>query len=214
VWIVLTIAVLWWAWKVHEVDRQKSAFMATVTHEMRTPLHGIIGNTQLALEALEIYEEKPDAATLCDVLLSARQLRALIDQILDAHQLQAGKMDLRLEATDLRDVIAEAIAAVAPSLAKNGNRLIPIVETEALVVIDRGKLLQVLQNLLSNAAKFTHQGHVTLRVEHTPARLRIEIHDTGRDTGRSTGSSLRAVSQGGHLRYQKVRRLRARTCHQ
>jgi signal transduction histidine kinase len=57
VWIVLTIAVLRWAWKVHEVDRQKSAFMATVTHEMRTPLHGIIGNTQLALEALEVYEE-------------------------------------------------------------------------------------------------------------------------------------------------------------
>jgi signal transduction histidine kinase len=179
VWILLTIAVLRWAWKVHEVDRQKSAFMATVTHEMRTPLHGIIGNTQLALEALEVYEEPPDATTLHAVMASALQLSALIDHILDAHQLQAGKMGLRLEPTDLRDLTAEAVTAVSPSIAKNGNRLIQNIDTDGLVTLDRGKLLQVLQNLLSNAAKFTHQGIVTLHVEHRPTRLRIAVQDTG-----------------------------------
>ena len=63
VWIVLTLAVLRWQRNLSELDRQKSLFLATVTHEMRTPLNAIHGNAQLVLEALHIYEEMPDATT-------------------------------------------------------------------------------------------------------------------------------------------------------
>jgi signal transduction histidine kinase len=136
------------------VDREKSAFMATITHEMRTPLHGVIGNTQLALEALEVYEEPPDAAMLHAALAGARQLGELIDRILDAHRLQAGKMELHLIPTDLREVIEEAVQSVAPRMARGANRLIQQAHAGALVSIDRGKILQVLQNLLE------HRSHI------------------------------------------------------
>ena len=124
VWIALTLVVLRWAHRVSEVDRQKSAFMATITHEMRTPLHAIIGHAELALEAVAVYDEQPAPERLEAVLSSARQLSALIDHILDAHQLEAGKMALLLERTDLRAVIDEALQSVAPAMARNGNRLI------------------------------------------------------------------------------------------
>jgi putative ABC transport system substrate-binding protein len=177
--MVLTAAVLRWDSQVREVDRQKAAFMATVTHEMRTPLHGILGNTQLALEALEVYEEPPDLATLEAVMASGRQLSALIDRILDAHRLGAGKMELNVEPTDLRAIVEEAVCVTGPGIARNGNRLIQVIQSEGPIYIDRDKLQQVLQNLLGNAGKFTYEGVVTLRVEHTPAWLHIEVEDTG-----------------------------------
>jgi signal transduction histidine kinase len=86
---------------------------------------------------------------------------------------------LHLEPTDLRAVIEEAVRVTGPGIARNGNRLIQHIRTEGLIRIDRDKIQRVLQNLLSNAEKFTHEGVVTLRVEHTPTRLRIEVQDTG-----------------------------------
>jgi len=179
VFLVLTIAVLRWEYQVREVDRQKSKFMATLTHEMRTPLHGIIGHTQLALEALEVYEERPDTATLHAVMASALQLSTLIDHILDAHQLEARKMALHLEPTRLRAIVEEAVRITGPGIAQNGNRLVQDIHTEGVLRIDQDKIQRVLQNLLSNAGKFTHEGVVTLRVEQTRTYVRIEVHDTG-----------------------------------
>jgi signal transduction histidine kinase len=180
VWIILTLAVLRWQRNLSELDRQKSLFLAMVTHEMRTPLNAIHGNAQLVLEAVQVYEEMPDATRVETIITSAQQLATLVENMLTAQKLDAGKMELQLAPTDLRDVVREAVDTVMPSIQKNGNRLSQVVQANELVAIDKTKVSQILMNLLSNAGKCTHQGQVTLLLEQTPARLLIQVTDTGK----------------------------------
>ncbi|MGH7217378.1 MAG: sensor histidine kinase, partial [Nitrospiraceae bacterium] len=180
VWIILTLAVLRWQRNLSELDRQKSLFLATVTHEMRTPLNAIHGNAQLVLEALQVYEETPDATKVETIITSAQQLATLIENMLTAQKLDAGTMELQLAPTDLRDIVREAVDSVMPSIETNGNRLSQVVHADGLVTIDKMKVSQILMNLLSNAGKWTQQGQITLILEQTPTRLFIQVTDTGK----------------------------------
>ncbi len=81
VWIALTLAVLRWQHNLSEWDRQKSLLLATVSHEMRTPLNAIHGNAQLVLEAVQVYEEMPDATKVETIVTSAQQLAVLIENM-------------------------------------------------------------------------------------------------------------------------------------
>ncbi len=160
-------------------DRHKSEFLATVTHEMRTPLHGIIGYTQLALENLDYHDDKPNETELKVVLNNAVQLLSLINNILDTTALEAGKMDLSPEPINLKDLVHSAIDTVRPLVVKNGNRLEHQLNGNEIAVVDKAKLQQILLNLLTNAAKFTHRGRITLKVKSMENQLRIEVSDTG-----------------------------------
>jgi signal transduction histidine kinase len=162
-----------------DADRQKQEFLATVTHEMRTPLNGIIGNAQLALEALKPYDDRPNEAELDTILKNGRQLLALINNILDATALEAGQVKLKLEEVDLKGLIESAVETVHPFVLRNRNRLEFHFNGNGVVIIDRMKLLQILLNLLSNAAKFTHHGHIALHIESAPSKLFIQVRDTG-----------------------------------
>jgi len=106
-------------------------------------------------------------------------LSALIENILTAQKLDAGKMELAIAPTDLREVVREAVDTVMPSIVANANRLTQAVDAEGEVEIDRLKVLQILMNLLSNAAKFTQDGHITLTVRQVPGRLSLQVADTG-----------------------------------
>jgi len=121
-----------------------------------------------------------DATKVETIITSAQQLAALIENMLTAQKLDAGTMELQLAPTDLRDVVREAVDSVMPSIETNGNRLSQWVQTNELVTIDKTKVSQVLMNLLRNAGKCTHQGQVTLILEQTPARLFIQVTDTGK----------------------------------
>ncbi|MGH8656233.1 MAG: sensor histidine kinase, partial [Gammaproteobacteria bacterium] len=159
-------------------DRHKSEFLGTVTHEMRTPLHGIIGYTQIALENLS-YDDKLNETQLKIVLKNAMQLLGLINNILDTTALEAGKMDVSLEPVNLKDLVHSAIDTVRPLVSKNSNQLEHQISGKDMIVVDKAKLQQILTNLLTNAAKFTHRGHILLKAESTETQLRIEISDTG-----------------------------------
>ncbi|MGH8578837.1 MAG: sensor histidine kinase, partial [Gammaproteobacteria bacterium] len=160
-------------------DRHKSEFLATVTHEMRTPLHGIIGYTQLALENLRFHDDRPNEIELKVVLKNAVQLLALINNILDTTALEAGKMDVSLEPVNLKDLVHSVIDTVRPLVSKNANQLEHQISGQEMIVVDKAKLQQILTNLLTNAAKFTHRGRILLAAESTETQLRIEISDTG-----------------------------------
>lgn len=160
-------------------DRHKSEFLGTVTHEMRTPLHGIIGYTQLALENLPYKDDTLNETQLKIVLKNAVQLLGLINNILDTTALEAGKMDVSPEPVNLQELVESAIETVRPLILKNGNQLEHEFAGNEVAVVDRTKLQQILLNLLTNAAKFTNGGRISLQAESAATQLRIEVSDSG-----------------------------------
>lgn len=153
------------AGELEEANAAKSRFLANMSHELRTPLSAIIGFAELLRE--EAAELPPDEVQkdLEKIAGAGRHLLALINDILDLSKVEAGKLELVLEAVDLRALVKEVEATVAQLIEKNGNRLEVLFSTEAPVIrADGTRVRQVLYNLLSNAAKFTNGGRVRLEV--------------------------------------------------
>jgi len=148
-----------------QANHVKSAFLANMSHELRTPLNAIIGYS-------EILEEELAEAGLQDLCEDTHKIHGaglhllgLINDVLDISKIEAGKMDLYNESFDLSVLITEVMGTIQPLMEKRSNRL------ELCCQADLGKLQadlvktrQILFNLLSNAAKFTEQGVVTLEV--------------------------------------------------
>jgi len=148
---------------LQQANRAKSAFLANMSHELRTPLNAIMGYSEMLQE--EAIERKLDGfgADLEKINGAGRHLLALINDILDLSKIEAGKMELFLESFDVAQLIDEVASTVRPMVEKNANTL-HIVRTTDLGAMhaDQIKVRQGLFNLLSNAAKFTHDGSITL----------------------------------------------------
>jgi signal transduction histidine kinase/CheY-like chemotaxis protein len=146
-------------------SKVKSAFLANMSHELRTPLNAIIGYSELLAEDAADRGDSAGLADLEKIGSAGRHLLGLINEILDLSKIEAGKMEVYIEQVALAVVIGEVKSLVAPLIEKNGNTL--VVECPADVGAlrtDVTKLKQCLINLLSNAAKFTKGGAITLRV--------------------------------------------------
>jgi signal transduction histidine kinase len=142
----------------------KSRFLANMSHELRTPLNAIIGYAELLQEdAAQLGLD--GEGDLDRILGSARHLLALISDILDLTKIEAGRVELEVVQVDVRDLVASAVDRVRPQLAANRNQLRIDVGALTPVWSDPTRVGQVLTNLLSNAAKFTHDGAVNLRAE-------------------------------------------------
>lgn len=156
----------------------KSTFLANMSHELRTPLNAIIGYAELLEEDPTAVQHKPD---LQKINASGKHLLGLIDDLLDLSKIEAGGFELQIDRFDLRPFIEEVASSVRPLLDRNGNSF-ELLAPEPLgeMTGDALRLRQVLLNLLSNASKFTHQGHVRMNVAREGAdRLVIEVCDTG-----------------------------------
>lgn len=153
-------------------NRAKSTFLANMSHELRTPLNAIIGYSEMLREEAEDLGQDEFAPDLEKISAAGKHLLELINNILDLSKIEAGKMDLYEEQFPVQRVVEEVTATVVPLMEKNANRLIVDLAGDlGMMHADLTKLRQVLLNLLSNAAKFTHSGTVTLRVQ------RQEAHD-------------------------------------
>ncbi|MFI5077068.1 MAG: response regulator, partial [Vicinamibacteria bacterium] len=167
--------------RAEESSRSKSAFLATVSHEVRTPMNGIIGVTEL----LRDTGLSPDQGEYVEIIeRSGHSLLGIINDILDFSKLEAGKLEIESLDFDLLDQIDHVLTVMGHKAEARhlafGAGVAPDVPRR--VVGDSGRLNQVLINLLGNAVKFTDQGSVVLRVTRTdPAGpgLRFEVHDTG-----------------------------------
>ncbi|MEO8576463.1 MAG: response regulator [Gemmatimonadales bacterium] len=147
-------------------NRTKSLFLANMSHELRTPLNAIVGYSEMLQE--EAAERNLDSfvADLEKINGSGRQLLALINDILDLSKIEAGKMELYLEGFDLNALIADVASTIQPMVAKNANELkIECAPNIGGMHADQVKVRQALFNLVSNAAKFTHEGFITLEAE-------------------------------------------------
>jgi signal transduction histidine kinase len=161
----------------------KSTFLANMTHELRTPLNAIIGYAELVAE--EIGDRDDDLGELGTdierILLSARHLLGLINDILDISKIEAGEMRVEIRRVDLPRVIKDVRAAVELLIRKRGVAFVVDVEPNLGELDSDGmKIRQILINLLGNAAKFTDDGSITLRVARVgDDAVRFEVIDTG-----------------------------------
>ncbi len=160
----------------------KTDFLAVMTHEVRTPVNGIYGMTQM-LEMTQLDEEQHEYLT--SIRASSRELLALINDILDLSKIEAGALDLEIQPFDLALQLRSLDQQFRPLFVNKGLIFNLILgELPPILIGDALRLRQVLANLLSNALKFTDRGAVTLRAaaEHCDeqhSRIRFEVEDTG-----------------------------------
>jgi signal transduction histidine kinase len=166
--------------EAERANRAKSEFLAKMSHELRTPLNAVIGYSEILLEEMAQPGREQQCADLRKIHRSGRHLLGLITDILDYSKIEAGKMDLFIETFPVAEFIDDIVAQCRDDIARNRNRLV-VERSDLLGTIqsDRSKLRRAVLNLLSNAAKFTQDGCVTLAVERTPDRLAIGVIDTG-----------------------------------
>ncbi len=143
---------------------KKTEALARLSHELRTPMSGILGMTGLALQT-ELSEKQREY--LAVVSASADVLLTLINDILDLSKLDAGRVSLEAIPFDLRDTVQDSMKSLAPLIAEKDLEVEVVVadDVPATVVGDPGRLRQVLLNLASNAVKFTRAGRIDLSVE-------------------------------------------------
>jgi signal transduction histidine kinase len=154
--------------QLEEASRHKSAFVANMSHELRTPLNAILSYSQLVREELEDLGQTELVPDLQRIHGAGQHLLGLINDILDLSKIEAGRMDLYLEEVDVAGLIRETEAVARPLVEKNGNSLIVDCPSDiGSLHTDQQKLRQILLNLLSNAAKFTERGTITLTVVRT-----------------------------------------------
>jgi signal transduction histidine kinase len=151
--------------KSDEANHAKSAFLANMSHELRTPLNAIIGYGEI-IKDLSISEKNTEVESGCDNIITAgKNLLDLINGVLDLSKIEAGKMELHLEAVSVKLVLHEIISTVSPLIDKKHNNLkITINNDVDLITSDHIKLRQVLLNLVSNANKFTSNGDIIIEV--------------------------------------------------
>jgi CheY-like chemotaxis protein/nitrogen-specific signal transduction histidine kinase len=148
---------------LEQANRAKSVFLANISHELRTPLNAILGYSEMLQE--EAVERKLDefGADLRKINGAGKHLLALINNILDLSKIEAGKMEMFLETFDVARMIDEVASTIRPMVKENANTLhIECAPDLGAMHADQIKVRQGLFNLLSNAAKFTHDGNITL----------------------------------------------------
>lgn len=167
--------------KAENANQAKSAFLAMMSHEFRTPLNGIFGIAQKMLqqENLSAIQKKQ----LETVLVSGKHLISLINDILDFSKLEAGKLSLSFEEFDFRLVIKETSLTLKHLFEDNHLRLITRYSNKIphMIVADPRRVRQVVINFIGNAVKFTEKGRVTVSVGKAPKSgyIKVSVKDTG-----------------------------------
>ena len=161
-------------------SRTKSQFLANMSHELRTPMNAILGYSEMLQEEAEDAGLDNLTPDLQKIQSAGKHLLALINDILDLSKIEAGKMELYLEDFSLPEMLADVMATVQTLVAKKNNTLtLDCAPEVGMMHGDLTKVRQSLFNLLSNAAKFTENGAVTLRVRRDGEWYVFKVQDTG-----------------------------------
>ncbi|MDG2519048.1 ligand-binding sensor domain-containing protein [Lysobacter soli] len=216
-WIAMTafagivVAVGWWsadayrrrlkrrhAWQLSEREREfaeqaslaKTRFLATLGHEVRTPMTGVLGMSELLLDTPLDGQQRSHVES---IRRAGRHLLRLVNDALDLARIESGRLELADEPFDLRDVVDEATTLMAPLAKQKGLAFRVVVDDDAPAGMrgDASRVCQILLNLLANAIKFTERGCVELRVGAlSPRGVRFEVLDTGPGLSREQQARL------------------------
>ena len=171
--------------KAEAASKSKSEFLATMSHELRTPLNGVIGFSEI-LKGTGLDENQREFIDI--VIRSGKNLLAIISDILDFSRIEAKRLKLVAERTDIRELLKNTLEIVQYKAAEKGLKLVKEIENTLPkeVIIDSLRFQQVLLNLLTNAIKFTNEGQVKLTVSNKTMdkeAKKITMHVSVSDTG-------------------------------
>ena len=166
--------------RLQELDRMKDDFVSNVTHELRTPLTSIRAFS-------EILHDNPDIDPaerhrfLGLIIKESERLTRLINQVLDLAKLESGHAEWQTSEVNLGEIVAEAVSATSQIFKARGVRVETTAAQVPTVLADRDRVMQVMLNLLSNAAKFSPEGHgrVEVRLREEGGAVRVDVRDNG-----------------------------------
>lgn len=200
--------------RLEAADAQKSELLATLAHELRSPLSAIVS----ALDILKSPEASPEMRSRATAIASRQTayMKRFTEDLMDSARIQQGKIELRLERAAIGDLVATALEAVEPTLRSRKQRCeVDVAEAVPELLVDPARIYQVLTNLLFNAARYSPESSA-IRIEARPAgnSVRISVIDSGAGIPPSkldwvfdTFSQVKEGGQGLGLGLSLVRRL-------
>jgi hypothetical protein len=198
--------------RLTELDRLKDDFVSTITHELRTPLTSIRAFTQILLENPQV-EADQRVRFLGIITKETERLTRLINQVLDLSKIESGRAEWHESAVDMREVLADTVTGMSQVFEERDikvNTRVPSAVKPVKADVDR--MIQVMLNLLSNAAKFCEpgRGQIEIALSEQPGALRVDVRDNGPgidpadqkvifDKFRQVGDTLTAKPHGSGL---------------
>jgi PAS domain S-box-containing protein len=162
-------------------DRAKSEFLTNMSHELRTPLNSIIGFSDMLLHIGEHELDQKQTKYLNNISNSGKHLLEVINDILDISKIEAGRMDLSIEETNVIEIMDEVMKNVSSLVdQKNLNLEFDIADDVTIIETDKLKFKQILYNLIGNAIKFTMEGGtINVTAKRVLNMIEVEVKDTG-----------------------------------
>jgi len=162
------------------VDQLKDEFLANTSHELKTPLHGIIGISNSLTEGIAGKLNESQANYLSMINLCSKRLLSLINDLLDFSRIKRNDLKLNIQPTDIKGIIDMLVHLIQPMIKDRSVCLqCQLPDNLPLVQADEFRIQQIIFNLLGNAAKFTHQGEIVIQVIQQALHLKIAVKDTG-----------------------------------
>ena len=166
--------------KIKEADRLKSEFLANMSHELRTPLNSIMGFAKVILKGIDGPTTEAQQRDLATIYNSGSHLLSLINDILDLSKIEAGKTELVMEEIDVPEMVRGVLSTTKGLVKEKPIQLVEEVAADLpRIMADRTRIRQCLLNLVSNAAKFTDRGSITIRATTDNGYVVLAVQDTG-----------------------------------
>ncbi len=169
--------------QLKEINRLKSEFIANMSHELRTPLNAIMGFSQIILKEIDGPTTDLQKTDISSIYNSGKHLLSLINDLLDLAKIESGKLELKLEEQNVKEMVSGIIKTCMPLIQSKPLKLIEKIEDNLPdIVVDKTRFRQILLNILSNAIKFTDEGQILLQIKKDPQDNNfsiMSITDTG-----------------------------------
>ncbi len=166
--------------KLKEVDQLKNDFLSVATHELRAPMTVIKGNIENLVDGITGTVDERGKESLLTMSAETDRLNSLVNDLLNVSRLEQGKMSYNMEIVDAREVVEKLVKQFTAKAEDKGLTISYVSPPEPdLVNVDRGRLIEIMTNLIDNAIKYSRQGTVVVSHKDTPESVRVSVRDTG-----------------------------------